>query len=80
MAAMDGNRNKKAKPQFINDLEVYENHRQSALARQMNGANVKILPVVLTGGSPPAILADIQYADLNSDWDSGVRQLLKAIR
>src|SRR4051812_39930426 len=33
----------------------------SALARQMNGANVKILPAVLTGGGPPAILADIKY-------------------
>ena len=52
----------------------------SALARQMNGANVKILPVVLTGGGPPAILADIQYADLTADWDIGLRQLLQAIR
>jgi hypothetical protein len=52
----------------------------SALARQMSGANVKILPVVLTGGGPPAILADIQYADLTSDWNTGLRLLLKAIR
>src|SRR5436305_10851927 len=34
----------------------------ATLARQLNSANVKILPVVLTGGHPPAILSDIQYA------------------
>jgi hypothetical protein len=52
----------------------------SALARQMNGSNVKILPVILTGGGPPAILGDIQYADLVADWDAGVKSLLRAIR
>jgi hypothetical protein len=51
----------------------------SALARQMEGAGAKILPVRLSGGSPPAILADIAYADLVSDWPMGVRQLLAAI-
>ena len=52
----------------------------SALARQLDGQHVKILPVLLTGGSPPAILADIKYADLVGDWDRGVQQLLRAIR
>ena len=52
----------------------------SALARQMQGAKVKILPVLLTGGNPPAILSDIQYADLVADWHTGVEQLLRAIR
>jgi hypothetical protein len=52
----------------------------SALARQLNGASVKLLPVVLTGGSPPAILADIKYVDLTKDWASGVQQLLRAIK
>jgi TIR domain len=52
----------------------------SALARQMNGVGVKILPAVLTGGGSSAILADIKYANLTKDWDDGVRQLLKAIR
>ncbi len=53
---------------------------QSALARQMNGLSVKILPVILTGGSPPAILADIQYVDLTKDRSAAVKSLLKAIR
>lgn len=53
---------------------------ESALARQLNGSDVKILPVRLTGGHPPAILADIYYADLVEDWDRGVAELLKAIR
>ena len=53
---------------------------QSALARQLSGHGVKILPVLLTGGAPPAILADIKYADLITDWDQGIGQLLRAIR
>ena len=53
----------------------------SALARQMNGCNVRVLPVILTtGGSPPAILSDIQYADLTADWHVGLEALLKGIR
>jgi|ERR1051325_530571 hypothetical protein len=52
----------------------------SALARQMNTSSVKLLPVILTGGTPPAILSDIQYADLTVDWDAGVKRLLRAIR
>jgi hypothetical protein len=52
----------------------------SVLARQLNGANVKILPVVLTGGDPPIILSDLQYADLVTDWRGGVERLLRSIR
>jgi hypothetical protein len=52
----------------------------SALARQLEGQNVQILPVRLTGGDPPPILADIKYADLVKDWSKGVTQLLHAIR
>lgn len=52
----------------------------SALARQLDGRGVKLLPVLLTGGGPPEILADIKYADLTKDWDDGVAQLLRAIR
>lgn len=52
----------------------------SALARQLNGEGVKMLPVRLTGGDPPAILADIRYADLVADWAGGVAELLRAIR
>lgn len=52
----------------------------SVLARQLNGVNVKIVPVLLSGGKPPAILADIKYADLSMDWEFGVTQILKAIK
>jgi TIR domain len=51
----------------------------SALAAQLDGRGVKVLPVRLTGGEPPAILRDIKYADLARDWTAGVRQLLKAV-
>ncbi|MFI9828894.1 toll/interleukin-1 receptor domain-containing protein [Streptomyces sp. NPDC051913] len=51
----------------------------SALHRQLDGCGVRILPVKF-GGSAPAILADLRYADLSQDWDTGFGQLLKAIR
>ncbi len=51
----------------------------SALARQLDGHNVTVLPIRLTGGQPPAILADIKYADLVTDWNTGVSDLLRAI-
>lgn len=53
---------------------------QSTLARQLSGYNVKILPVLLSGKDIPAILADIKYADLVSNWEQGIKQLLEAIR
>nr|VFJ50667.1 MAG: TIR domain-containing protein [Candidatus Kentron sp. FM]VFJ50825.1 MAG: TIR domain-containing protein [Candidatus Kentron sp. FM]VFK10350.1 MAG: TIR domain-containing protein [Candidatus Kentron sp. FM] len=51
------------------------------LSRQLAGLPVKILPVLLTGdaSAAPAILADIQCADLVTDWDRGVRKLLQAV-
>jgi hypothetical protein len=52
----------------------------SALARQLDGKGVKVLPVRLTGGDPPGILADVRYADLVRDWDQGMAELLRAIR
>jgi hypothetical protein len=52
----------------------------NTLARQLNGENVKILPARLTGGSPPAILASIRYADLVADWTRGIAELLRAIK
>lgn len=52
----------------------------SALARQLSGAGVRLLPVRLTGGSLPAILDDIKYADLSADWPGGVEALCVALR
>lgn len=52
----------------------------STLARQLEGARARLLPVRLTGGSPPAILADLKYADLVADWSSGVNALCDAVR
>ncbi|MGB9179348.1 MAG: toll/interleukin-1 receptor domain-containing protein [Pyrinomonadaceae bacterium] len=50
----------------------------SSLARQLNGCNIRLLPVLLTGGSPPAILADVKYADLVKDWSKGVSELFRS--
>jgi hypothetical protein len=52
----------------------------STLHRQLGGHQVKVLPVRVSGGGPPAILADIKYADLLADWDQGIKDLLRAIR
>jgi len=52
----------------------------STLARQISGQGVKILPVLLTGGEPPAILQDVEYTDLVGDWSNGVLELLPAMR
>src|SRR5215510_13789288 len=41
------------------DSEWMSREWMSTLARQLEGHNVKLLPVVLSGGAPPAILADI---------------------
>ncbi|MFF0496461.1 toll/interleukin-1 receptor domain-containing protein [Nocardia aobensis] len=52
----------------------------SALARQLSGLDIKILPVRLTGDEVPAILADLKYADLITDWNAGVQQLHAALK
>lgn len=52
----------------------------AALARQLDGAGVRLLPARLTGGVPPAILADIKYADLVADWAVGVAALRRALK
>jgi hypothetical protein len=51
----------------------------STVARQLSGQGVRLLPARLTGGEPPAILADLRYADLVEDWDTGVREILRAL-
>lgn len=52
----------------------------SALSRQLSGYGIKVLPARLSGGIPPAILADIKFADLVGDWARGVTDLLQAMR
>jgi len=44
------------------------------------GDILKVLPIRLTGGEPPALLADIKYPDLIMDWDKELKELLAAIR
>ena len=52
----------------------------STLARQLNGVNVKILPVRLTGHEVPAVLADLRHADLVADWGTGLAELTAALK
>lgn len=52
----------------------------SALARQLEGHGIKVLPARLTGSTAPAILAGVKYADLVADWNRGVLELLAAIK
>ncbi|MCH8060590.1 MAG: toll/interleukin-1 receptor domain-containing protein [Proteobacteria bacterium] len=53
---------------------------ESAIARQLNGKPVNVLPARLSGTIAPAILEGTKYADLINDWDRGVTDLLKAIK
>ncbi len=50
------------------------------LARRLSGEPVKILPVCVSDGTPPAIRRDLRYAALARDWDEGARDLLAAIQ
>jgi hypothetical protein len=52
----------------------------ATLARQLNGENVSLLPIRLTGGELPAIIGDRKCADLVRDWNDGVKSLLQAIQ
>jgi hypothetical protein len=49
------------------------------LARQLNGHGVRVLPVLLPGGDPPTILADIKYADLRKDFAAGLAEISAAL-
>lgn len=51
----------------------------AALASQLEGRSIRVLPVRLTGGELPDIIRDLQHADLTKDWKLAVRQLLQAI-
>ena len=52
----------------------------STLHRQLSGQPVKVLPARLSGGTPPAIVSDIKYADLVANWKRGMAELLRAIQ
>lgn len=52
----------------------------SALARQLEGQKVRLIPVRLTGSDAPPILADIKPADLVKNWSKGIADLLRALR
>lgn len=47
----------------------------SFLARQLNGADVKVIPVRIGRSLGPALLADVKYVDLVTNWSAGVRAL-----
>ena len=52
----------------------------STLARKLNGHDITVIPVRLTGGEIPAILADIKGVDLVKDWDGGVELILRDLK
>jgi hypothetical protein len=52
----------------------------STLARCLEGEDIQLLPLRLPGGKPPALLADLKYADASRDWDEAVCALDQALR
>jgi len=51
----------------------------SALASQLEGANVRLLPVLLTGDNLPFILKDIKSANLVLHWQDGIEAICKVL-
>jgi len=52
----------------------------STLMRQLNDKGVHILPLVLETCDIPPLFVDLKYADFRTSFDSGVRELIAAIR
>lgn len=48
----------------------------SALMRKLNSNSIKVLPVVLEAVEIPTIISDLKYADLVTDENSGIEQLI----
>lgn len=47
----------------------------SALARQLNGEDIVLIPVLLPGSKAPALIADLKYVDL-ADYELGLAAIL----
>lgn len=52
----------------------------SSLAQEIEDSGIKIIPIILTGGGPPPILADKKYVDLTKNWTAGISELVRAMR
>jgi len=52
----------------------------ASLMRQLANKNVTILPILIEHCDIPAILTDIKYADFTCSFDSGMSELIHAIR
>jgi hypothetical protein len=52
---------------------------QSALARQLSGTPIRILPAVIEECQHPSLLSDIKYADFRSSYQAGLEGLLDAL-
>lgn len=52
----------------------------SALARMLSGASVRVLPAMIEECEVPAILADIKYADFRESYSRGLADLLSALK
>jgi hypothetical protein len=52
---------------------------ESALAREVTNRGVTVIPAVVADCEIPPLLASRQYADLRSDFNAGVRQLVREI-
>jgi len=51
----------------------------SALAGQLDGVNVCLLPVLLTGENLPFLLNDIRHANLILCWQDGIEEICRVL-
>jgi hypothetical protein len=51
----------------------------SALHRQLENMDIKILPILIEDCEIPPLLSSIKYADFRKSFDSGIQELLKSL-
>lgn len=52
----------------------------TALSKQLSHGKPKVLPLLIQNVKLPSLLEDIKYADFSREYDSGLKQLLNAIK
>jgi len=52
----------------------------SSLMRQLGNKSIRILPLLIEACDIPPLLADLKYADFRSSYESGLAELVAAIR
>ncbi len=61
------------------DESWFDQKWMSSLSRQLDGCQIKLLPVRISIGDPPLVLAGRKYADFEKDWEMGFSEVLRTL-